>query len=146
MVIAIGSDHAGFEYKEKVKDFLASSGFTVSDVGTSSNESTDYPDYAHKVAELVGKGIAHRGILVCGTGIGMSIAANKHAGVRAAAVESVEGARLSRQHNDANVLAIGARLIPWERAKEIVDIFLSTPFEGGRHERRVNKIHSLTNL
>jgi ribose 5-phosphate isomerase B len=145
-MIALGADHAGFDYKEKTKELLQSKKIEFIDFGTTSAESTDYPDYAHKVAEYVGSGKAEFGILVCGTGIGMSIVANKHNGVRAANVESVEAARLARQHNNANILAIGARLTPWEKAKDIIDMFLATAFEGGRHQRRVDKIHTLTNL
>lgn len=145
-MIALGADHAGFEYKEHITDLLRSKQIEFRDFGTSSPDSTDYPDYAHSVAEAVSSGAAEFGILVCGSGIGMSIVANKHRGVRAASVESVEGARLARQHNNANVLALGARLTPWEKAVEIIEAFLSTPFEGGRHQRRVDKIHTLTNL
>jgi len=145
-MIALGADHGGFDYKEKTKELLKSKKIEFIDFGTTSAESTDYPDYAHKVAEYVGSGKAEFGILVCGTGIGMSIVANKHNGVRAANVESVEAARLARQHNNANILAIGARLTPWEKAKDIIDMFLATAFEGGRHQRRVDKIHTLTNL
>ena len=146
MTIAIGADHAGFEMKEKIKELLKSMGLHSQDFGTHSAESTDYPDYAHKVAEAVSKGEADFGILVCGTGIGMSIVANKHDGIRAGNVESVEAAKLSRQHNNANVLALGARLTPWEKAQEIIRTFLATKFEGGRHQRRIEKIHTLTNL
>src|SRR5204863_4038950 len=131
---------------EKVKELLRSLGYDFKDFGTSSAESTDYPDFAHTVALAVGSGEAEYGILVCGTGIGMAIVANKHDGVRAANVESVDAARMSRSHNNANILAIGARLTPWETVKEIVKVFLTTAFEGGRHQRRVDKIHSLTNL
>jgi ribose 5-phosphate isomerase B len=145
-MIAIGADHAGYEMKEKMKDLLKSMGMEFQDFGTHSTESTDYPDYAHKVAEVVSSGKAEFGILICGTGIGMAIVANKHNGVRASNVESVEAARLARSHNNANVLAIGARLTPWEKAKEIIQTFITTKFEGGRHQRRVDKIHSLTNL
>jgi ribose 5-phosphate isomerase B len=145
-MIAIGADHAGFEYKEKLKQFLTSMGLEFRDFGTQSAESTDYPDYAHSVAEAVSTGKAEFGILVCGTGIGMSIVANKHDNVRAANVESSEAAKLAREHNNANVLAIGARLTHWEKAKEIIATFLQTKFEGGRHQRRVDKIHTLTNL
>jgi ribose 5-phosphate isomerase B len=144
--IAIGADHAGFAYKEQIKEFLLSMHVDVRDFGTTTDASTDYPDYAHSVAQAVASGQAQYGILVCGTGIGMSIVANKHAGVRAANTESVEGAKLARQHNDANILTLGARLTPWEKAKEIIAAFLATPFEGGRHQRRVDKIHTLTNL
>jgi ribose 5-phosphate isomerase B len=145
-MIALGADHAGYEMKEKMKSLLKSMGMDFQDFGTNSTESTDYPDYAHKVAEVVSLGKAEFGILVCGTGIGMAITANKHNGVRASNVESVEAARLARSHNNANVLAIGARLTPWDKAKEIIQTFLTTTFEGGRHQRRVDKIHSLTNL
>ena len=145
-MIALGADHAGYEYKEKIKELLTSMGLEFRDFGTGSGESTDYPDYAHKVAEAVSSGDAEYGLLVCGTGIGMSMVANKHNGVRAGNVESVEGARMARAHNNANVLAIGARLTPWEKAKEIIKTFLATKFEGGRHQRRVEKIHTLTNL
>jgi ribose 5-phosphate isomerase B len=145
-MIAIGADHAGFAYKEQIKELLRSMNVEFRDLGTASAESTDYPDYAHSVAEAVASGAAEFGILVCGTGIGMSIVANKHQGVRASNVESVDAARLARQHNDANILALGARLTSWETAKEIIAVFLATPFEGGRHQRRVDKIHTLTNL
>ena len=145
-MIAIGADHAGYEYKEKIKNLLQSLGMEYRDWGTDSIASTDYPDYAHKVAEIVALGKAEFGILVCGTGIGMSIVANKHKGVRAGNVESTEAAKYARLHNNANILAIGSRLISWEQAKEIVKVFLQTKFEGGRHQQRVEKIHSLTNL
>ena len=145
-MIAIGADHAGFEYKEKMKDLLRSMELEFQDYGTTSSESTDYPDYAHRVAESVSTGKAEYGILFCGTGIGMAIVANKHNGVRASNVESAEAAKLAREHNDVNVLAIGARLTSWEKAKEIIKTFLNTKFEGGRHRRRVEKIHTLTNL
>jgi ribose 5-phosphate isomerase B len=146
MMIAIGADHAGYEYKEKIKELLKSLGYEFTDFGTKSKESTDYPDYAHAVAEAVAAGKAEYGILVCGTGIGMAIVANKHNGIRAGNVESVEAARMSREHNNANVLAVGERLTSWDTVKQIVKTFLSTPFAGGRHQRRVDKIHTLTNL
>lgn len=145
-MIAIGSDHAGFDLKEKLKGQLQEMKLEYKDHGTFSAESTDYPDFAHLVAEAVSTGQAEWGILICGTGIGMSITANKHPGVRASNVESIDAARLARAHNNANILALGSRLTTWERAKEIVKIFLSTSFEGGRHTRRVEKIHTLTNL
>ncbi|MFI5251368.1 MAG: ribose 5-phosphate isomerase B [Bacteroidota bacterium] len=145
-MIALGADHAGFEFKEKIKVLLKSMGVEFKDYGAFSAESTDYPDYAHAVAQAVSEGAAEKGILVCGSGVGMAITADKHNGVRAATVESLEAARLCRQHNDANVLSLGARLTPWERASEIINIFLNTPFEGGRHQRRIDKIHTLTNL
>ena len=145
-MIALGADHAGYEYKEKIKQLLTTLGYEYKDFGTFSNESTDYPDYAHAVALEVESGRADNGILVCGTGVGMEITANKHEGIRAASVESVAAAKLSRAHNNANVLAIGARITPWDVAEEIIKTFLTTNFEGGRHQRRVDKIHTLTNL
>ena len=144
--IAAGADHAGFEYKQKIVALLRSMGMEVIDLGTPSADSVDYPDYAHAVALAVSSGKAEFGVLVCGSGIGMSIVANKHAGVRASNVESVEAAKLAREHNDANVLAIGSRLTPWDRAREILLAFLSAEFQGGRHLKRVDKIHDLTDL
>jgi len=144
MKIAIGSDHAGFEVKNIIKSFLAELGHEVKDFGCESSESCDYPDYAYPLACEVATGNFDFGILICGSGIGMSIVANKVEGIRAANCCSVEMARLARQHNDANVLTFGARLIPIELAKEIVSAFLEESFEGGRHQRRVGKIHSLT--
>ena len=145
-MLVIGADHAGFEMKEKLKELLREMKIDVKDVGTFSRDSTDYPDYAHLAAEAVSKGQAEYGILICGTGIGMSIVANKHTGVRASNVESIDAAQMARRHNNANILTLGARLTTWERATEIVRVFLSTQFEGGRHARRVDKIHTLTNL
>ena len=145
-MIAVGSDHAGYEYKEKVKTLLQELNLSFKDFGTNSIDSTDYPDYAHSVAQAVSSGECDRGVLVCGTGIGMAIVANKHKGVRAAVCESSTAARLARQHNNANVLTVGERITGWETAADIVRTFLSTPFEGGRHERRVEKIHKLTDL
>lgn len=144
--IAAGSDHAGFEYKQRIVELLRSMGMEVLDCGPASADSVDYPDFAHTVASAVASGKAEAGVLVCGTGIGMSIVANKHAGIRAANVESVAAARLAREHNNANVLALGARITGWDLAKEILLAFLSTGFEGGRHRKRVDKIHNLTNL
>jgi len=144
MKIAIGSDHAGFEVKDIIKSFLVELGHEVKDFGCESSESCDYPDYAYPLAKEVASGNFDYGILICGSGIGMSIVANKVEGIRAANCCSVEMARLARQHNDANVLTFGARLIPIELAKEIVSAFLKESFEGGRHQRRVDKIHSLT--
>ena len=138
--IPIASDHAGFEMKEKLKAHLATMGFNVQDLGAHSSAPSDYPDYAHAVAELVSSGVVQRAVLLCGTGIGMAIAANRHPHVRAAVVWDSEVAKLTREHNDANVLVIPARLIPEDQAEHIVDAFLSTGFEGGRHERRVEKI------
>jgi ribose 5-phosphate isomerase B len=145
-MIALASDHAGFEYKERLKGVLTSLGLSYRDFGTASQEASDYPIFAHAAAAAVSTGECESGILLCGTGIGMSIVANKHPGVRAAACQCVEAARFSRLHNDANILAIGGRLTDWATAEAIVREFLTTPFEGGRHERRVELIHTLTNL
>jgi ribose 5-phosphate isomerase B len=138
--LVIGSDHAGYEYKEIVKSYLLEDGWMVEDKGTYSLESTDYPDYAHPVATMVAEGKASVGILLCGSGNGVCITANKHAHIRAALCWNVEVAALSRMHNDANVLCIPARFTTQEEAIEMTRIFLSTAFEGGRHERRVEKI------
>lgn len=140
MKIAIGADHAGFELKEKLKQHLMSNGVEVDDRGTRSLESVDYPDFARAVGEDVAARQADFGLLVCGSGIGMAIAANKVPGVRAANVWSAEAARLSREHNDANVLTLGARLLTESDAAEILDAWLATNFAGGRHQRRVDKI------
>ena len=138
--IAIGADHAGYEYKEQIKAYLQTAGWTVNDKGTHSLDSTDYPDYAHPVALDVARGESTAGILICGSGIGVSITANRHAGVRAALCWNKEVAGLCRQHNNANVLCMPARFVSIEEAKEMVDTFLATAFEGGRHERRVEKM------
>ncbi len=143
MRISIGGDHAGFELKERVKTLLEERQYRVADMGTSSGESVDYPDYAAAVAQAVSSGEADRGVLVCGTGIGMSITANKFANVRAALCHDVETARLSRQHNNANVLAIGSRVLDPELALTIVQEWMDTTFEGGRHSRRLEKITAL---
>jgi ribose 5-phosphate isomerase B len=143
MRIAIGSDHAGFALKEQLRDRLQKAGLEVADFGTNSPESTDYPDYAAAVTREVVEGKADRGILVCYTGVGMSIAANKVRGIRAALCMNADQAQLTRAHNNANVLALGAKYTPIEVAVEIVDTFLATEFEGGRHERRVGKITSI---
>ena len=143
MRIYIGSDHAGFEMKEKLRDHLKAAGHDVVDVGTDSPASVDYPDYAIKVAHAVRDGDAERGVLVCGSGIGMAIAANKVHGVRAAAVYTPELARMSRLHNNANVVSLAERFTDLDTAIEIVDAFLTTPFEGGRHERRVAKADAI---
>jgi ribose 5-phosphate isomerase B len=143
MRIAIGADHAGFGLKEEIRKTLVELGLTVEDLGTKSSDSVDYPDFAEKVARLVAAGEFDRGILVCGTGIGMAIAANKIPGIRAATVTDVEMARLSREHNDANVLAVGGRILDRKRALEIVRAFLETPFAGDRHQRRIDKITNL---
>jgi ribose 5-phosphate isomerase B len=140
MKIGIGSDHAGFPTKEAIKTYLQSQGYEVQDFGTSSEASTDYPDYAHPLSQAVDQGELSRGILVCGSGEGVCMTANKYPGVRAALVWKEELAALSRQHNNANVLCLPGRFIELEEAKKAVDAFLATEFEGGRHERRVNKI------
>jgi len=136
--IAIGADHAGFEYKEILKAFLAN--YEVTDFGTHSLDSVDYPDFAHPVASAVENGEATFGILVCGSAQGVAITANKHQGIRAAVTWLTDIAKLSRQHNNANVICIPARFVSEELAKEMVTAFLETPFEGGRHANRVNKI------
>lgn len=146
MKIAMGADHAGFELKQKLKQHLQSLGFEVQDEGTNSTESVDYPDFARAVGEDVTRKTTERGILVCGSGIGMAIAANKVPGVRAASVSSEQEARLSREHNDANVLAIGARLLDESTAMNIVDTWLKTEFAGGRHQRRVDKITEIERI
>ncbi len=143
MKIALGSDHAGYEVKETVKAILEELGLEYEDFGTYSADSVDYPDFAGKVAEAVSENRFERGLLVCGSGIGMSIVANKFPGVRAAVCHNVETARLSREHNDANVLAIGARMTPANTIREMVRTFFSTEFAGGRHGGRVDKIKKL---
>lgn len=140
--IPIGADHAGYEMKEMIKSELARRGFTAADVGTHSTESTDYADYAHLVANEVSSGAAARGILLCGTGLGMGYAANRHPGVRAAVVWSPEVATLAREHNDANLLVLPARCIDEDTARAILGAWLDTPFAGGRHARRIAKIET----
>lgn len=141
--IAIAADHAGFALKEVLKRVLTECVDQVEDLGTNSNASVDYPDFAAAVARRVTSGACDRGILVCGTGIGMSMAANKLPGVRAAVAWSEDTARLAREHNDANVLALGARVVAADEAARLVRVFLETPFAGGRHQRRVDKIEAL---
>lgn len=143
MQIGLACDHGGFELKEELKAFLKTQGYEPLDMGTFSGESVDYPDFGTKVAEKVSQGILKRGILICGTGIGMSIVANKFRGVRASLVNDLYSARLSREHTDANVLVLGGRIIGKELAKEIVRVWLETPFEGGRHQRRLEKIEAI---
>jgi ribose 5-phosphate isomerase B len=146
-MIAIGSDHAGFSYKELLKQLLQTEGYPYNDFGTLTPSTVDYPDVAHRVSKVVASGEYEKGIIICGTGIGMSIVANKHKGIRAAVCESVKSAQLAREHNDANILCLGERITPWDTAKDIVKTFLSTPFSGGeRHKCRIQKIHSLTDL
>lgn len=143
MRIAIGSDHAGFLLKERLRDRLRAQGYEVEDVGTTSTDSVDYPDFAEKVSEAVVEGKAEKGILVCSSGVGMSIAANKINGIRAALGTSEEEVGYVRRHNDANILAIGAKYTEAEIAEKMSDVFLNTEFEGGRHARRVEKIRLL---
>lgn len=141
MKIVLGSDHAGFGLKEACKRYLLNTGsHQVHDIGVFSRESSDYPDIAHKVARAVSREEFARGILVCGSGLGMSMAANRHKGIRAALCHNIYSARLSRLHNDANVLALGERVLGEGLALEILDVFLETEFEGGRHKRRIEKI------
>ncbi len=140
MKIAIGSDHAGFKLKEEIKRFLEEKGIEVVDFGTNSEERVDYPDYAIPLAESVAKGEETFGILICGTGIGMSIAANKVKGIRASLVSDVYSAHSAREHNNANILCMGGRVLGTELAKEITNAWLNAEFLGGRHERRINKI------
>lgn len=146
MKIAIGSDHAGFELKEELKQFLSTLCDEVTDFGCSSPDSCDYPDFAVPLAKSVSAGEFNFGILICGTGIGMSIVANKVKGIRAANCCSIQMAQLARQHNDANILTLGARLISFELAKEIVSTFLTENFQDGRHLPRIQKIHNSTGM
>jgi len=138
--IVIGSDHAGFGVKETIRKYLQAAGYPVDDQGTSSEESVDYPDYGKAVGERVASKKADLGIAVCGSGIGISIAANKVPGIRAALAHDVMTARLAREHNDANVLALGGRIVTPETAVEMVQTFLDTAYLGGRHQRRLDKI------
>jgi ribose 5-phosphate isomerase B len=138
--IAIAADHGGFEMKSLLVKDLEAAGYKVLDLGTNSPESVDYPDFAHVLAVALKEGRAARGVLLCGSGIGISIAANRHRHIRAALVHDETGARLCRQHNDANVVVFGARLIGIEVARAALKVFLSTSFEGGRHEKRVAKL------
>ncbi|MEO9899767.1 ribose 5-phosphate isomerase B [Nisaea sp.] len=139
-VIVIGSDHAGYSLKQVLISHLEEKGWQIIDVGTNGADSVDYPDFGAAVAHALKDRKAPRGIAVCGTGIGISIAANRHDWVRAGLCHDITSARFCRQHNDANVLALGARLIGEEVAKDCVDVFLATEFEGGRHQRRVDKL------
>jgi ribose 5-phosphate isomerase B len=138
--IAVASDHAGFDLKEVLKRDLQAAGHDVLDLGTNSTDSVDYPDFGRAMGDAIASGKAARGVLVCGSGIGISIAANRNPKVRAALAHDVVSARLSREHNDANVVAFGQRLIDVEIAREALKVFLSTPFEGGRHAGRVAKL------
>ncbi len=139
-IIPIGADHAGFQLKEQVSQYLRDLGYEVKDFGCFSEESIDYPDYAHPVAELIEANPGMRGILICGSGNGINMTANKHSGIRSALCWKKEIAELARLHNNANVLALPARFISMDEAKEMVEVFLTTEFEGGRHQKRVEKI------
>jgi len=138
--IALASDHAGYELKDAIKAKLAAEGYETLDLGTNGPESVDYPDFGTAMGKAIENGDAERGVLVCGSGIGISIAANRNPAVRAALVQNGLAAKLSRQHNDANVVALGARLIGIEVAFDCIDSFLNTDFDGGRHQRRVDKM------
>lgn len=139
--IAIGSDHAGYAYKEHIKTFLNNKGYELTDVGTHSEASVDYPDFAHPLSNLVENKDVTLGILICGSANGVAMSANKHSGIRAAICWTSELAKLARQHNDANVLCLPARFISLEEAENITDAFLHADFEGGRHQNRVNKMN-----
>ncbi|MBQ7146979.1 MAG: ribose 5-phosphate isomerase B [Lachnospiraceae bacterium] len=143
MIIAIGCDHAAFDMKEDIKAYLAEKGHEVKDYGTFSPESCDYPLYGEKVARALAEGQAERGILICGTGVGISLAANKVPGIRAAVCSEPLTARLARQHNNAQIIAFGARIVGPDTAKSIVDAFLEAEFLGGRHARRVGQIEEI---
>ena len=140
MVVAIGSDHGGVELKDFLAQILRAWGVEVEDLGTNGNDSVDYPDYGRLVALKVARGEAERGILMCTNGIGMSILANKFPGIRAALVYDLKGARMSREHNNSNILVLGGGVIEKVVAEQIVDVWLDTPFAGGRHQRRLDKI------
>ena len=144
-MIAIGSDHAGFRLKEKIKDFLRKRGVELHDFGPDDENSVDYPDFGEKVARAVSEEKVERGILICGSGLGMTIVANKFKGVRATLCHDEYTAKMSRAHNDSNLLTLGARVLDEETALKIVEIWLDTPFEGGRHLRRLNKIKEIEN-
>ncbi|WP_075603834.1 ribose 5-phosphate isomerase B [Saccharicrinis aurantiacus] len=138
--IAFAADHAGYELKEELKEFISAKGIVVADFGTNSTESTDYADYAHPMANSVESGVADLGISVCGSGNGINMTANKHQGIRAALCWNKEISELARSHNNANVCSLPARFISVEEAKEIIEAFITTEFEGGRHQNRINKI------
>ena len=144
-MISIGSDHAGYELKTKIETYLKSKNIEFEDVGTFNEESCDYPIFAEKASRLVSEGYCEKGILVCGSGVGMSIAANKIKNIRAVLCFDAEIAALSRKHNNANILCMGGRFINLDSAIEIIDAFLNTPFEGGRHEKRIELIKNLEN-
>lgn len=138
--IAIGSDHAGVEYKQKIIDELRSKGYEVTDFGPSDDASVDYPDFIHPTAESVEKGMSDLGVIICGSGNGAAMTANKHKSIRAALCWTPELAKLARQHNDANIISIPARFVSYHQAITMVFVFLETAFEGGRHQRRIDKI------
>lgn len=144
-MIALGCDHGGFAIKEAIKKYLDESGIEYNDFGTNSEESVDYPVYAKKVADAVASGECEKGVLCCGTGIGISIAANKVKGIRAAVVTNEFCAEMTRRHNDANIIAMGGRVISEEQAVKFTKIFLETPFDGDRHIKRVNMINEIEN-
>ena len=138
--IAIAGDHAGFDLKSDLAEYMEDSGYQILDLGTNGPDSVDYPDFAHALADALEQGKTIKGVLVCGSGIGISIAANRHEGVRAALIHDALGARMCRQHNNANVIVFGGRMIGPETAKDCLGIFLNTEFEGGRHARRLEKL------
>jgi len=144
--IALGSDHAGYSLKEEIKKYLGLKEIPFTDFGTFKIDSSDYPEFAYKVSNAIASEECDRGVLICGTGIGMSITANKIKGIRAAVTDTEEGAKLSRLHNDANVLCLGARMVEPEQALKILDVWINTSFEGGRHQKRTNLITQLTGL
>ncbi len=141
--IAVGSDHAGFGLKETIIKYLKDKGYQAQDFGTHSAESTDYPEYAEAVCRAVLSGESDMGVLICGTGLGISIAANRFRGIRAALCHDAFTAKMSRKHNNANIIAMGAGVIGTETAKDMLDVWLAAEFEGGRHERRINKIENM---
>ena len=141
--IAIACDHAGFSLKRAIHKFLVEHGYKINDLGTNSEGSVDYPEFGFAMAKVIDKGLVETGVLVCGSGIGISIAANRNPKVRAALIHDAVGARTSRQHNNANVICFGARMIGEDLAKDCLEVFLNTKFEGGRHARRVDKLSSL---
>ncbi len=140
MKIAIASDHAAFDLKAELREWLVDAGHEVADLGTDTTDSVDYPDYGYKLAEVVAEGTVERGIALCGSGIGISMSANRNPAVRCALVSEPLSARLCREHNDANIIAMGARLIGPDMAKACIEAFLETEFAGGRHQRRVDKL------
>jgi len=140
-IIPIGNDHAGYELKLYLKEFLTKKGYVLKNFGCDSTDSIDYPDYGHRVAEWVSNESGMKGIVICGSGNGINMTTNKHQGIRSALCWTVEIAELARLHNDANIIAIPARFVSNELAAEMVDVFLNTEFEGGRHQKRVDKIH-----